>query len=110
MRADPQPRAMRVVSAETQARGEEINGFLRHPSAAGLTVFKAQPYPPGLVLFDALAVGLGAIIARFWSAPVCLAAFRRLSGASAESGAAPLIGIMEHIGELALWLSRRRKP
>jgi hypothetical protein len=84
-----------------------INRFIQHPSGAPLVLVRSQPYPVGYVLFDALGLVLLFVILRFWTAPLCLAACRKLNGAPAKDVAEPFIRILGRAGNMATWASKR---
>lgn len=69
---------------------------------------KSHPYPlVGFALFDALGLVLLFVILRFWTVPLCLAAWRKLHGAAAKEVAEPFIKILGRAENLATWASKR---
>jgi len=85
----------------------EINGFIQHPSSEPLVLVRALPYPFGYGIFDALGLVLLFVTLRFWTVPLCLAAWRKLNGAPAKDVADPFVKILGKAGDLATWASNR---
>jgi hypothetical protein len=79
----------------------------QHPSSQPLVLVKSRSYPLGFVLFDALGLVLAVVIPKFWTAPLCVAAWRKHNGAPAKEVAEPFIKILGRAGDLAAWASKR---
>jgi hypothetical protein len=107
IRATRQTRAMKVDSSDVVTVAAAINRFVQHPSNEPLILVKSQSYPAGFVLFDGIGFVLLLVVLRFWTAPLCLAAWRKLEGAPANDIAEPFIKILGRAGDLADWASKR---
>ncbi len=78
----------------------------QHPASQGLVLVKSQTYPVGFVLFDVLGLVLAVAIPKFWTVPLCVAAWRKHNGAPAKEVAEPFIKILGRAGDLAAWANK----
>lgn len=107
LRASRQPRAMKSVAMDVIVMQSQIESYLRHAGDSPLTFSRSQTYPAGLVPFDLLATAMILVIGRYWTWPLCLAAYRKLTGAPPELFAAPFVKFFERLGQLAARLTGR---
>ena len=106
LRASRQPRAMRVISSDVAPAVADINAFLRHPSTEPLTLTRTQSYPLAFLFFDLIALGMLALIPRFWTYPLLHSVWLKLHGAPPEQVADPILKLFGRLASLAQRLER----